>query len=225
MLMMPLRIMPLLFAVAVVAAAQDPLAVSPENYRVEVDNSWVRVFRVTQGPHGKIAMLEHPASVIVYLTDVHLRFVADNGKKSEVKHKAGDVVYADAGKHAEVNLSDKPLELILIELKPGAPKVISPPIMLDPVKLDPKHHIVAFENDRVRALHTILVPHLKSPLHEHPPYVVVYVTGLHVTQTLPDGRLVDNPRKPGEVAWRDFQKHETENIGERTAVEIQVELK
>ena len=175
-------------------------------------------------------MLDHPASVSVYLTEVHQRFTGEDGKAREAKHKAGDVTYASAVKRTEENLSDKPLELILIELKPGAPKPVSPPhaldtVRLDPVKLDPKHHIVVFENDRVRALRTILEPHLKSPMHEHPPYVVVYVTGLHTTQKLEDGRLVDNPRKPGDVAWRDALKHETENIGDRTAVEIQVELK
>jgi quercetin dioxygenase-like cupin family protein len=99
------------------------------------------------------------------------------------------------------------------------------PITLDPVKLDPEHHLVPLENDRVRVLRTILEPHLKSPMHEHPHYVVVYLTELHTTMTLGDGRTVDNPRRPGEIAWRDALKHVTENIGDRTAMEIQVELK
>ena len=167
----------------------------------------------------------NPASVSVYLTDAHQRFTGEDGKAREVKHKAGDVAFSGAVKRTEENLSDKPLELVLIELKPGAPKPISTPITLDPVKLDPKHHIVVVENHRVRAIRTILEPHLKSPMHEHPPYVVVYLTELHVTQKLADGRLVDNPRKAGEVAWRDALKHETENIADRAAVEIQVELK
>jgi quercetin dioxygenase-like cupin family protein len=203
-------------AAAATAAAQD---------HVEVDNPWVRVLRVKQDAHEKTPMHQQPASVAVYLTDVHQRFTGEDGKANEVKHKAGDVAYAGAVRRAEENLSDQPLELVLIELKPGAPKPVSPPITLDPVKLDPKHHIVVLENDRVRALRTILEPHLKSPMHQHPPYVVVYITELHTTQKLGDGRLVDNPRKPGEVAWRDATKHETENIGDRTAVEIQVELK
>jgi hypothetical protein len=42
---------------------------------------------------------------------------------------------------------------------------------------------------------------------------------------LGDGKPVDNVRHPGEIAWRDFMKHETENLGERRAVEIQIELK
>jgi hypothetical protein len=66
---------------------------------------------------------------------------------------------------------------------------------------------------------------LKSPMHEHPHYVVVYLTELHTTMTLGDGKIVDNPRRPGEVAWRDALKHVTENIGDHTAVEIQIELK
>ncbi len=206
----------MLMAAAATAAAQD---------HVEVDNPWVRVLRVKQDAHEKTPMQEQPASVTVYLTDVHQRFTGEDGKMREVRHKAGDVAYAGAVKRAEENLSDQPLELVLIELKPGAPKPVSPPITLDPVKLDPKHHIVVLENDRVRAIRTILEPHLKSPMHEHPHYVVVYITELHTTQKLGDGRLVDNPRKPGEVAWRDATKHETENIGDRTAVEIQVELK
>jgi hypothetical protein len=114
-------------------------------------------------------------------------------------------------------------EHIVIELKAGAPK--SPPVQLDPVKLDPEHHIVILENDRVRAIRTILVPHLKSPRHEHPHYVVVYLTDLHTTMTMADGREVDNPRRPGDVAWRDALNHVTENIGDKTAIEIQVEIK
>jgi hypothetical protein len=36
---------------------------------------------------------------------------------------------------------------------------------------------------------------------------------------------MDNPRRPGEVAWRDPYRHTTENVGDRTAVEIQIDLK
>ena len=113
----------------------------------------------------------------------------------------------------------------MIELKPRPADYKAAPIALDPVKLDPPHHLVPLENDRVRVLRTILEPHLKSPMHEHPHYVVVYLTELHTTMTLGDGRTVDNPRRPGEIAWRDALRHVTENIGDRTAVEIQVELK
>ena len=95
----------------------------------------------------------------------------------------------------------------------------------DPAKVDPQHCKVEFENAQVRVLHWHVGPHEKNPMHEHPAYVVVYLTELHTTMKMGDGREVDNPRSPGEVAWRDALKHETLNIGEKTAVEIQIELK
>ena len=185
------------------------LALVPALYKVEVDNAWVRAVREIVPAHEKAGAHRHPTAVTVWL----------NGPR----HKPGDVTFSDAGEHVLDNPSDTPLEAIVIELKTGAPP--STPITLDPVKLDPKYHIVALENSRVRALRTILEPGIKSPLHEHPHYVVVYITELHTTMELADGRVVDNPRVPGETAWRDYMKHSTLNVGKQTAIEIQVELK
>jgi quercetin dioxygenase-like cupin family protein len=209
---------------ATIVAAQDPVLVSPD-YKPEIDNNWVRVLRVKRSPHGKTPMHQHPASVLVFLTGYHQKVTGADGQVQEITRRAGDVSYIQAVKHSEENLSDQPLEAVVIELKPRPANFNPPPITLDPVKLDPEHHLVPLENDRVRVLRTILEPHLKSPMHEHPHYVVVYLTELHTTMTLGDGRTVDNPRRPGEIAWRDALKHVTENIGDRTAMEIQVELK
>jgi len=190
---------------------------------VEIDNQWVHVVREIQAPHERTQLRQHPPTVMVYLTDAHERMTGEDGRTRDVIHKKGDTAYFEAASYAEENLSDQPLEAAVIELKPA--RINSAPVKLDPVKLDPKYHTVDFENDRVRILRTVLEPHIKSPLHEHPAYVVVYLTVLHTTMKMADGRLVDNPRKPGEIAWRDPLKHETENIGDHTAMEIQVELK
>jgi quercetin dioxygenase-like cupin family protein len=183
--------------------------------KVEIDNQWVKVLRIRLEPHASTSFDMPLPAVGVVLGDL---------KEDGNLRKAGDVYFLP-GKITQLdeNPWDRPAEQILIELKPGAPK--SPPVKLDPVRLDPQHHPVVLENDRVRAIRTILEPHLKSPMHEHPHYVVVYMTELHTTMTLSDGRKVDNPRRPGDVAWRDALSHVTENIGERTAVEIQVEIK
>lgn len=195
------------FAAAPLIAQQPP--------KVEIDNQWVHVLRMTLAPHEKTSIDLPLPTVGVVLGDLN-----QNG----TPRKDGDVYYL-TGKTTQTvqNPSDKPVAQILIELKPNAPK--STPVKLDPVKLDAEHHPVVLENDRVRALRTILEPHLKSPRHEHPHYVVVYITDLHTTMTMADGREVDNPRKPGDVAWRDALSHVTENIGAKTAIEIQVEIK
>jgi len=198
---------------------------APLRAQVEIDNAWVRVLRLVQGSHEKSSALPRGATVLVYLTDCHQRVTDSRGESQEISRKAGDVIYENSGLQAAENLSDQPLEVVMIELKAPPAQAKTTPVALDPVKLDPEHHIVVIENDRVRVLRTILEPHVPAPMHEHPHYVVVYVTGLHTTMQMADGRNVDNVRKPGEIAWRDPLKHATENVGDRTAIEIQVELK
>lgn len=203
-----------LIPVLLCGLAALPLAAG-QPARVEIENQWVRVLRVSLAPHEKTEIPITLPTAGVVLTDL-----SENG----IQRKAGEVYYIDEKTNLlNENLSDQPAQQILIELKPNAPK--SPPVKLDPVRLDPEHHIVLLDNDRVRAIRTILLPHLKSPRHEHPHYVVVYLTDLHTTMTLANGKQIDNPRKPGEVAWRDALSHVTENIGENPAAEIQVEIK
>lgn len=187
-------------AAATVAAAQDPLVVSPNDYKLEVENDWVRVLRLKQRPHERVAAHAEPAVVLVYLTDSHQKFAGTDGKVREIAKKAGEVAYLDAGKHAEENASDTPLEAVVIELKPGAPKSDAHAVTLDPAKLDPENVKVVFENERVRVLHTALVPHRQDAMHEHLHYVVVYLTQLHTTMRIADGTVLDNVRHSGEVA-------------------------
>ncbi len=196
---------------------------APAQNKIEIENDWVRVSRVKSAPHAKASVQDRLPAVVIPLTDLHERITTAGVKVQEIAHKAGEAYYTEAARQSEENISDGPSESVVIELKPGTPK--SPPIKLDPVRLDPEHHLVLIDNDRVRAIRTILEPHLKSPPHEHPHYVVVYLTELHTTMTMSDGRVVDNPRRPGDIGWRDALSHVTENIGAKTAEEIQVEIK
>jgi hypothetical protein len=207
------------------ALAIPAVSLSAQDARLEIDNTWVHVIRESAAPQSTTPMMNHPASVVVYLTAAHDRLISADGRKHDVRRKPGEVAYFEAGGYARKNMLGATVRSIVVELKDAAPAPEAPRITMDPVKLDPKHHLVPLENARVRVLRTILEPHLKSPPHEHPHYVVVYITDLHTTQTLPDGRVIDNPRKPGDVAWRDALKHVTENIGEHRAEEIQIELK
>lgn len=55
----------------VAGATQDPLTVSPNAYRLEFENAWVKVVRVVYGPKAVIAPHFHTerASAYVYLND------------------------------------------------------------------------------------------------------------------------------------------------------------
>ena len=171
-------------------------------------------------------MHSHQEFVAVYVTDAYEKITTPDGKTQEVRRKAGATSHSLAIAHAEENLSDKPLEFVVIELKKkpaGSPTYKFPAD--DPVKIDSKYHTVDFENDQVRVLRTVLAPHVKAPMHSHPAYVVVYLTDLHTKMAFPDGTVNDNRRAKGDVAWRDALKHSTENVENQRAEEIQVEMK
>jgi len=51
------------------------------------------------------------------VNDCHARFTYPDGKTEEINTKAGDVRYFPAFEHLPENLSDKPFEVIGIELK------------------------------------------------------------------------------------------------------------
>ena len=116
-----------LFSLAVLTAkAQDPVKVDPKHYKVEFENNQVRVLRVHYGPHEKGAIHEHPANVAVNLTEIHLKLTAPDGKKEEFHAKAGDAGWLAPIRHQAENMSDKPFELIQVELK-AKPAAAKPP--------------------------------------------------------------------------------------------------
>jgi len=46
----------------------------------------------------------------------------------------------------------------------------------DPVKVDPQHHTVVFENEQVRVLRVHYGPNEKSAMHSHPNAVVIFLS-------------------------------------------------
>jgi quercetin dioxygenase-like cupin family protein len=58
----------------------------------------------------------------------------------------------------------------------------------DAVKTDPKHYMVASENDQVRILKVHYGPHEKSIMHSHPATVAVFLTDAKGQFSSPTGK-------------------------------------
>jgi quercetin dioxygenase-like cupin family protein len=95
----------------------------------------------------------------------------------------------------------------------------------DPVKVDPKHYKVEFENEQVRVLRIQYGPGEKSVMHEHPASVAVFMTDGQVKFNLPDGKSRLAPAKAGATQWAAAEKHLPENVGDKPFEVILVELK
>ncbi|MGI9065892.1 MAG: cupin domain-containing protein [Pyrinomonadaceae bacterium] len=95
----------------------------------------------------------------------------------------------------------------------------------DPVKVDPNHYKVEFENAQVRVLRVKVGPGEKSIMHRHPNAVAIFVTDLNGKFTFPDGTTQDVTRKAGDAMWTPAVTHQPENTGAQPMEVILVELK
>jgi quercetin dioxygenase-like cupin family protein len=100
-----------------VGLAQDPTKVEPKHYKLNFENERVQVVDVHYGPHEKSGMHDHPAGVVVSLTDGHLRFTDENGKTHEVYAKPGEARWFPPHRHEVENMSDKPYNSVYIGIK------------------------------------------------------------------------------------------------------------
>jgi quercetin dioxygenase-like cupin family protein len=111
---------------APIVSAQDAAKVDPKHYTVVSENDQVRILKVHYGPHEKSVMHSHPASVAVFLTDSKATFTYPDGKKETQEWEAGGTMYEGAVTHLPENITDKPMELILVELKGKPAKTAKP---------------------------------------------------------------------------------------------------
>jgi len=84
----------------------------------------------------------------------------------------------------------------------------------DPIKVEPKHYKLNFENDRVQVVAVHYGPHEKSEMHDHPGGVVVSLTAGHLRFTDESGKTREVFAKPGETRWYPPFKHKVENLGD-----------
>jgi hypothetical protein len=96
----------------------DALKVDPGQFKLEFENPQVRVLRVRLKPHAAVPTHAYATDhVTVFLTDQQFRSKDATGKVETVAHKAGDVVWETPATLTEQNLSDKPFEALVIEVK------------------------------------------------------------------------------------------------------------
>src|SRR5881227_877689 len=99
------------------AQGQDPAVVNAKTIKVQFENDRVRVLEANLPPGVKEQVHSHPAYVIYVLEGGRYRNYASDGKITEGELKTGEVLFREPLTHAAENIGDKPLHMILVELK------------------------------------------------------------------------------------------------------------
>lgn len=96
---------------------------------------------------------------------------------------------------------------------------------LDPVRVAPDTHKIAFENTFLRVLDVHIPPGSVEPRHRHPHGLSVYFTDWDANVTV-DGKPAQvNHRKNGSFAWNDAVIHTVQNVGKTEGHVLRIELK
>jgi hypothetical protein len=102
------------------ALAQDAAKVDAKHYKVVFEDSMVRVLRVHYGAHEKSPMHSHPNVAAAFLTDMQSKMTMPDGKTEMMSAKAGEAKGNPAVTHSPENMSDKPMDMVLVEFKAPA---------------------------------------------------------------------------------------------------------
>jgi quercetin dioxygenase-like cupin family protein len=205
------------------SGSQDPVKISPDLYRVALDNDFVRVLDVHVKAGGTSPMHSHPALVIYNLSDSKVMFSFPDGKTVDAELKKGQSVWSEALTHAAENLGTAEVHVLNFEIK-AAPKE-SAPAGLDAAKAAPDVYKVVLENDRVRLLEVHLAPGAKVPMHSHPPHVIYSLADAKAKFSSPDGKSQEVQMKVGQALWGGAETHASENVGSTEAHVLVLELK
>ena len=205
-------------------AATDPVSVSPDKYKVLLENDYVRVvdYTIKQGerdqPHS------HPPKVSYVLSGGTLRIAPDGADPFVAVEKDGNTTFMGrVSRHTAENVGTTPIRIILFEVKrvdgSAAPRAE------DPAVVNPSSITVKLENDSVRVMEAVLPSGFKEKQHTHPNYAFYIVEGGTVRMHYPDGSTRDAELEAGQVLFSDPVTHWAENTGSSTIRIVLVEVR
>lgn len=88
---------------------------------------------------------------------------------------------------------------------------------------DPEFHQIVLENEHVRVLQGLASAGQKSPMHSHPPILLVSLGTARAKLTFPDGKTQILDLRPGTLIWLDGAEHAWELLaGELNVVAVEV---
>ena len=119
------RSLPLVSVIALASialAAQDPAKSDSIHYKTLIDNSSVRVLKISYAVGAKSSMHSHPDAIVVSLAPSKVRFTLADGTTTQDQDMANESArYLVAGSHISTNIGTAPVDAIMVEFKGQAP--------------------------------------------------------------------------------------------------------
>ena len=96
----------------------DAVSVSPERFKILLENTQVRVIEYVLRPGERDQWHTHPPKVSYIVTGGTLRITTENGQSFLADEKAGSATWMGAlGRHFAQNVGKTPVRIVLVEIK------------------------------------------------------------------------------------------------------------
>jgi hypothetical protein len=141
--------------------------------------------------------------VLVSIGKARFRMSTPDGKSGVFDLNPGQTLWVQDAQHSWELLAGE-LHAIGVEIKSAqgaAAPVIGPRAENDAAKVDPEAHHVLFENPHVRVFEGRTSIGRKSPMHSHPPMLLISLDWIRLKLTMPDGKTGVHDFSPSGVQW------------------------
>lgn len=204
-----------------------PEVVSPEIYKVLLDNDNVKVMEVTFAPGQGDNMHDHDPVTFYLLQGGKAQVTLPDGTVNEREIATGVTGHNSKNqRHQVTNIGDDVIKILLVEQKRSDGNFEPMKQLILPEVVSPDVYKVLLENDDVKVLEVTFAPGQSDNMHEHGVITYYGIKGGKLQNTLPDGTVREMDVTDGFVGHGDkIVKHQMKNIGKDTVKVIILEHK
>ena len=204
-----------------------PEIVSPDVYKVLLENDDVKVLEVTFEPGQSDNMHKHYPATVYILQGGKAQVTLPDGTVNEIEPPTGFIGHnTETARHQVQNIGDNTIKIILVERKNTHTVTETDEKLILPEEVSPDVYEVIFENDDVKVLDVTFAPGQGDNMHEHGVITYYGIKGGKLQNTLPDGTVKEMEVPDGFVGHGNtIVKHQMENVGNDTVQVIIVEHK
>src|SRR4029453_6577140 len=106
-----------ILVLATLGFAQDPVTLSPQYYKVLLDNEHVRVIEYRLKPGEKEPMHSHPAGIVYLFGEAKLKITYPDGRTEVSTVTPGETYWREPVTHAAENVGDTEAHAIAVQVK------------------------------------------------------------------------------------------------------------
>jgi len=199
-------------------------AAAPDNYKIEFENDYVRIIRVSYSPGESSPMHSHEPFVGVTLTGTkdNVFTYLDGSSETKPPSSPGELIDGDLTVHAIKSNAGFKTESVFIELK--NPYLSGEQPIPNLTEVAPDRAEVVLEKPGLRVVRVKNSGNNDTPLHSHRAGVSVTLSDMNVEVTPVSGESKEVSRPAGDASWEGPRAHSGKNLSDQPTDMILFEL-